>query len=158
MTKSDEQVEQRPKRLGAGRKVFVAIALVTAVLGFVTGMASGPSVAFWKGAPSDAVTKVHAGTFPLAMPGVEMQFVDASVSIRPTGAPDGASNLRDAVHVLLTEASGFPLVLDGRTTLTELEEVIMSMAPVSAPWLVELELVPTTDKPAPTPDQPSHGT
>lgn len=141
MSKTAQQTEQQPNRRGMGRRVFIPLALVTAVGGFVMGMMGGPFAAL-QGTSEAEVVQVHAGTFPLAMPGVDIQFVDASVSIRPEVAPDGAMPLHDAVYVLLTEASGLPLVLDRRTSLTDLEKVVMSMAPVTAPWLVALDLEP----------------
>lgn len=141
MSKTAEQ----PKRRLMGRRIFIPLALVTAVGGFVTGMVGGPFVAP-QGDTGAEVIRVDAGTFPVAMPGVEMQFVDASVSIRPDAAPDGEAPLYDAVYVLLTEASGFPLVLDGENPLTELEKAVMAMAPVSAPWLVAVDLEPANGR------------
>lgn len=144
MTKTGDKIDQTAERRGPGRKVFIPLALVTAVGGFATGMWGGPLFAPSGTEAAVEVVEVDAGTFPLAMPGFELQFVDASVSIRPDTAPQAPGSLHDAVYVLLTEAAGFPLVLDGRTSLTELEEVVMSMAPASAPWLVAVDLKPST--------------
>ena len=146
--------EDQPKRRGVGGKLLLPVALLTAVGGFALGLYGRPLVA--PEAPEAAepeVVDLEAGTFVLAMPGLELQFVEASVSIRPDAAPDGPGPLHDAVYVLLTDASGFPLVLDGRSSLPELEKVVMSMAPAAAPWLVALDLKPSDGRPrAPGPE------
>lgn len=146
MSKNGEKTDAQPERRGPGGKIFIALVLVTGVGGFVTGMLGGPLFAPSGDAAEVEVIEVAAGTFPLAMPGFELQFVDASVQIRSDTAPQIPGPLHDAVYVLLTEAAGFPLVQDGRTSLSELEEVIMSMAPASAPWLVAVDLEPSTTR------------
>jgi hypothetical protein len=141
MSKADGQ--SQPKPPGRERKLLILVALVTAAGGFVSGMAGAALVAAPGETTTSPVVRVDVGTFPLAMPGVELQFVDVSVSIDPGSAPDGPALLRDAVGTLLAEAAVLPLVQDGRTTLTELEKTIMAMAPVSAPWLASVDLEPT---------------
>lgn len=144
MTKAAAPTVTPPKRRGFGRKVFIPLALVTAIGGFATGMLGGPLFAPTEGTGSAEVVQMHAGTFPIATAGAGTRMVDANVSVRAdASAPDGPGPLRDAVFSLLTEASAMPLVLDGRDTLADLEKVVMSMAPAAAPWLVALELQPS---------------
>lgn len=143
MSKAADQTAQPPQRRGFGRKVFVPLALVTAIGGFATGMLGGPMFAPKEGVEAEVV-QMPAGTFPVATQGSGTQMVDASVSIRAgSTAPDGPGPLRDAVFALVTEASAMPLVQDGRNTLADLERIVMSMAPASAPWLVALDLEPS---------------
>lgn len=142
MTKATEQTTQTPRR-GIGRRVFIPLALATAIGGFAIGMVAGPLVASSPQAGAAQVVAMHAGTFPLSTPGAGVRMVDANVSIRADRtAPDGPGPLRDAVHALLTEAAALPLVQDGRDSLADLERVVLSMAEASAPWLVALDLEP----------------
>ena len=142
MTRSAE-IAQKPARRWTGRRVFIPLALATAIGGFVTGIVGGPLFAPSGDAAGPGVVQMHAGTFPVATAGAAPQMVDANVSIRPDAtAPDGPGPLRDAVLALLTEAAALPLLRDGRDSLADLERAVMSMAPVSAPWLVALDLEP----------------
>lgn len=142
----EDQSGQKQPRKGIGRRMVIPLALVSAIgVGFASGKLGGPLLFTPKAAASDsAPVDVDAGTFPIIISGTKPQMVGASVSIR-LGAPDGANQLHDAVLALLTEASALPLVLDRRTSLPDLEKVVMSMAQISAPWLVSLDLEPAID-------------
>ena len=139
----EDQSGQKQPRKSIWRRMVIPLALVAAVGGgFATGMLGGPLLFTPKGAASDtAFVTADAGTFPITMSGAKTQMVNASVALR-SGAPEGAGPLHDAILALLLEASDLPLVLDGRTSLPNLEKVVMSMAQVSAPWLVSLDLEP----------------
>ncbi len=140
---AEEATEPQPAPKRFRRRMVIPLALVTAVGGgFVTGMLGGPLLFTPAGAASgSAIVQADAGTFPITLSGAKTQIVGASVALR-TDAPDGAGPLHDALLALLIEASALPLVLDGRTSLPDLEKVVMSMAQVSAPWLVSLDLEP----------------
>ena len=143
MSIAEDQSEQQQPRKSIWRRMVIPLALVAAAGGgFATGRLGGPLLFTPKGAASDiALVEADAGTFPIIMSGAKTQMVSASVALR-SGAPDGAGPLHDAILALLLEASALPLVLDGRTSLPDLEKVVMSMAQVSAPWLVSLDLEP----------------
>lgn len=143
MSKAADTSATQPERRFPGRRVFVPLALVTAIGGFVTGMLGGPFLAPTQSARGVEIVRIDAGRFPIPTTGSGMQLVDASVSVRTDAtAPGSPSHLHDALFALLTEAAAMPLVLDGRDRLSDLEQVVMAMAPVSAPWLVALDLEP----------------
>ena len=145
MSKAADPSATQPKRRFPGRRVFVPLALVTAIGGFATGMLGGPFLAPSQSAGGVDVVRIAAGRFPIPTTGSGVQLVDASVSVRTgTTAPATPSHLHDALFALLTEAAAMPLVLEGRDRLSDLERVVMAMAPVSAPWLVALELEAST--------------
>lgn len=144
MTKIADTSAMQPKRRIFGRRVFVPLALVTAIGGFATGMLGGPFFPMSQTARGVEILRIDAGRFPIPTTGSGMQLVDASVSIRTdVTAPETPSHLHDALFTLLTEAAAMPLVMDGRDRLADLERVVMAMAPVSAPWLVALDLEPS---------------
>lgn len=138
---------------GKARRLVLPLALATAAAGLATGMLGGPLFTSPAGPSTGAPALRDAGTFPIAFPGTRAQRVQVSVAVRPgASAPQGESALRDAVLVLLTEATALPLVLDGRTSLPDLERIALSIAPASAPWLDKLILTPDAAEPAIAPE------
>ncbi len=138
---------ERSNRNGRGRLVLILLAVAAAIGGFIAGIQVAPSLGLLPATTEPKVVQVDAGAFPVARPGAQPRIVNARLSLRPEDTPADPASLRDAVLVLLTEASSLPLALDGRDSLSELERIVQAMAPASAPWLVGLELELVTAQP-----------
>ncbi|MFA8386167.1 MAG: hypothetical protein ACEPO2_11130 [Pelagibaca sp.] len=147
MPKAEETPTPAPAQRKLKLKLLVPLIVAVAAIGFGTGhmsvgfMESGP-----KAQEEAAAPEAHnTGRFAIAVQEPKLTVIEAIVLVEPsTESPQNASQLRDAILGLLTEAAALPLVQQADDGIVMLERSTMAMASETAPWLAGLDLAAAT--------------